>query len=176
MPITRIYTLHVHSVNVKVQGEYLGSLSANRKRKLGFHDGAKCPRSENACASEIARATAELARLVGSTSFRERAGGYRLGLRKELNSAPSGASYQAGGPRLIAIEVLQGKEHDFVSFFLGSHMDVYSIWQQEESERSRKHLDQAGQNQPEKGCPARMITLPRRYTNKNCRHRAQSHG
>jgi hypothetical protein len=53
----------------------LGSLSANRKRKLGFRDGAKFPKSENACAKEIARTTAELARLVGSTSFRGRAGG-----------------------------------------------------------------------------------------------------
>jgi hypothetical protein len=38
-------------------------------------DGAKFPKSENACAKEIARATAELARLVGSTSFTGRAGG-----------------------------------------------------------------------------------------------------
>ena len=53
----------------------LGSLSANRKRKLEFHDGAKFLTSENACAKEIARATAELARLVGSPSFRGRAGG-----------------------------------------------------------------------------------------------------
>jgi hypothetical protein len=50
----------------------LGSLSANRKQKLGFHDRAKFPKSENACAKEIARATAELARLFGSTSFRGR--------------------------------------------------------------------------------------------------------
>jgi len=57
------------------QRETLGSLSANRKQKLGFHEVAKFPRSENACAKEIARATAELARLVGSTSFRGRAGG-----------------------------------------------------------------------------------------------------
>ena len=52
----------------------LGSLSANRKRKLGVHDGAKFSKNENACAKEISRATAELARLVGSTSFRGRAG------------------------------------------------------------------------------------------------------
>lgn len=52
----------------------LGSLSANRKRKLGVHDGAKFPKSENAYAKEISRATAELARLVGSPSFRGRAG------------------------------------------------------------------------------------------------------
>jgi hypothetical protein len=49
----------------------LGSLSANRKRKLGVHVGAKFPNSENACAKEISRATAELARLVGGTSFKK---------------------------------------------------------------------------------------------------------
>jgi hypothetical protein len=52
----------------------LGSFSANGKRKLGVRDGAKFPKSENACAKEISRATAELARLVGSPSFRGRAG------------------------------------------------------------------------------------------------------
>jgi hypothetical protein len=47
----------------------LGSLSANRKRKLEFREGAKSPeKSENACAKQMAR-------LVGSTSFRGRAGG-----------------------------------------------------------------------------------------------------
>ena len=53
----------------------LESLSANRKRKLGVHDGARFPTSENGSAKEIARATAELVRLVGSTSFRGSAGG-----------------------------------------------------------------------------------------------------
>jgi hypothetical protein len=53
----------------------LRSLSANRKQKLGFHDQAKCSKSANLCAKEIARATAELARLVGGTSFGGRAGG-----------------------------------------------------------------------------------------------------
>jgi hypothetical protein len=52
----------------------LGSLSANKKRKLGVRDGAKFPKSENAFAKEISRATAELARFVGSSSFRGRAG------------------------------------------------------------------------------------------------------
>ena len=42
----------------------LGTLSANRKRKLEFQEGAKFPeKSEKACAKEIARATAELTRL-----------------------------------------------------------------------------------------------------------------
>jgi hypothetical protein len=53
----------------------LGSLSANRKRKLEFHDGVKFPKTESACVKEISRARAELARLVGSPSFRGRAGG-----------------------------------------------------------------------------------------------------
>jgi hypothetical protein len=54
----------------------LGSLSPNRKRKLEFQEGAKSPeKSENACAKEIVRATAELTRLVGSTSFRGRTEG-----------------------------------------------------------------------------------------------------
>jgi hypothetical protein len=49
----------------------LGSLSANRKRKLEFQEGAQFPgKSSKACAKEIARATAELTRLVGSTSFK----------------------------------------------------------------------------------------------------------
>jgi hypothetical protein len=52
----------------------LGSLSANRKRKLEVHDGAKFAKSEKACSKEISRATAELARLVGSPSFGGRAG------------------------------------------------------------------------------------------------------
>lgn len=53
----------------------LGSLSANRKRRLEVHDGAKFPKSEDSCAKEISRARAELARLVGSPSFRRRTGG-----------------------------------------------------------------------------------------------------
>lgn len=53
----------------------LGNFSTNRKRKLGFHDGAKSPKSGSACVKGIARATAELARLVGGTSFGGRAGG-----------------------------------------------------------------------------------------------------
>jgi hypothetical protein len=48
----------------------LRSLSTNRKRKLGFWEGAKSPeKRENACAKEIDWATIELDRLVGSTSF-----------------------------------------------------------------------------------------------------------
>lgn len=52
----------------------LGRLSANRKRKLEVDDRAKFPNGGNACAKEISRATAELARLVGSPSFRRRVG------------------------------------------------------------------------------------------------------
>jgi hypothetical protein len=51
----------------------LGSLSANRKRKLDFQEGAKFPeKSDKECAKEIVKATAELTRLVGSTWFRGR--------------------------------------------------------------------------------------------------------
>jgi hypothetical protein len=47
----------------------LSSLSANRKRKLEFQEGAKFPqKSDKACAREIVRATAELTILVGSIS------------------------------------------------------------------------------------------------------------
>jgi hypothetical protein len=47
-------------------------VSANRKRKLEFHDRAKfSEKSSKACAKEVIRATAELARLVGSTSLKK---------------------------------------------------------------------------------------------------------
>jgi hypothetical protein len=55
----------------------LGSLSAHRKRKLEFQEGAKFPeKSDKACAREIIRATAELTRLVGSISRANRKEGY----------------------------------------------------------------------------------------------------
>jgi hypothetical protein len=38
-----------------------------------------------------------------------------------------GASYQAGNPRLIAIEVLQVKGTQLCVILLGFHIDVYSI-------------------------------------------------
>jgi hypothetical protein len=59
-----------HSLDAE---EWPSEVSANRKRNLGVHDGAKSPKSESACAKETSRATAELARLVGSPSFRGRA-------------------------------------------------------------------------------------------------------
>jgi hypothetical protein len=54
----------------------------------------------------------------------------RLGLGKESNSAPIGASYQAGTLRLMAIEVLQGREHLSARpciTFLCFHIDMHSI-------------------------------------------------
>jgi hypothetical protein len=51
----------------------LGSLSANRKRKLEFQEGAKFPEeSDKACQREIVKAKSELTGLVGCTSFRGR--------------------------------------------------------------------------------------------------------
>ena len=51
----------------------LGNLSVNRKRKLEFEEGAKSPEKiSKEFAEEIVKATAELTRLVCSTSFRGR--------------------------------------------------------------------------------------------------------
>jgi hypothetical protein len=51
----------------------LGSLSANRKRKLEFQEGARFPtKSDKECAKEIVKATAKLTRLVGSISRENR--------------------------------------------------------------------------------------------------------
>jgi hypothetical protein len=100
-----------------------------------------------------------------------------LDLRKELKSAPSRASYQAGTLRLMVIEVLQGKGHlsaPYCVICLGFHINVYSIWQQE-PEGSRKQLDKASQKPTGERGSARMSILPGRHTSRNCRHRARSH-
>jgi hypothetical protein len=65
----------------------LGSLLVNRKRKLRFQDGAKFLKTENACAKEIAKAIAELTRLVGSTLFIGEREANQLEPGKELNNA-----------------------------------------------------------------------------------------
>lgn len=70
-------------------------------------EGAKSPEKTKACAKEITRATAELTRLISSTTFREQEAN-RLGLGEGVDS---GAGNETGTVPFMMVVVLQGKGH-----------------------------------------------------------------